>query len=707
MGGQPVGNGDPSDGAVGATPPGTVLAGLLTLAAGSGERYPGRDDGAVITAAGRWDAVESWAGARKLASIRELIRRNPAGAPPAAEDKLPGAWRCSLIEEIACELAITKNAADALLGLAHALEARLPLTAAALDAGVLSLSKARMIAEETSVLSDEDAGKAEALAAPMWAGKTWGQIRDRIARAVVEVDPDGARKRREQAERHDARVRFWREHAGTAGLAGSGLPTDRTLAAMAAVQNLARAYKRYGIPETMQLLRVRALLDLLTGTDSRTQYAKAAGSPGKAGAAAGRVRGTADEEPAGEDPHRNPRPGPPAADRPAPDADRLFQGALSTWDAEEAEDGDAGRDNADSDSSSDGIDHDDGDADHDGNDGDADRDNTDSDSSSDGIDHDDGNDGDADGGDADGDGADGDGEPDGDGDADGDGDGGPGDNGGPSGTGPGPAGGGAGLAANVDLTIPLGTLLGLAERPGVAHGLGVLDPDLARRLAALAAGNPASTFRVILTDDQGQAIGYGQARRIMTRRDKQGRAGGQRDGPPAIFTPATFTPAGTTTSTLPGMPGDAGPPGAGSLGGAGAPGGYGTWTLAIGDLLLPVSLAPIPDGECDHRLYTPGYRPGEELRRLVEVRDGECTLPVCSRAPRRCEFDHAIPWPQGPTCACNGGCRCSHDHHVKHSPGWKIEQLPGGRHRWTTPSGKTYTKGPKQYPILELEHICS
>ena len=74
-------------------------------------------------------------------------------------------------------------------------------------------------------------------------------------------------------------------------------------------------------------------------------------------------------------------------------------------------------------------------------------------------------------------------------------------------------------------------------------------------------------------------------------------------------------------------------------------------------------------------------------------------LPVCVRHPRSCEWDHAIPWPEGRTCACNGGMRCGHDHRIKHSPGWNIKQLPGGYHQWTTPSGRTYTKAPKEYPI--------
>src|SRR5262249_19797724 len=65
------------------------------------------------------------------------------------------------------------------------------------------------------------------------------------------------------------------------------------------------------------------------------------------------------------------------------------------------------------------------------------------------------------------------------------------DRAGPGGDSPGgPAPSLAALAARANLTIPLATLLGLAERPGAAPGLGPLDPALARHLAPAAAAPP-------------------------------------------------------------------------------------------------------------------------------------------------------------------------------------------------------------------------
>ena len=71
-----------------------------------------------------------------------------------------------------------------------------------------------------------------------------------------------------------------------------------------------------------------------------------------------------------------------------------------------------------------------------------------------------------------------------------------------------------------DLVIPLATLLGLAWRPGEGHGLGPLDPDLCRVLAAAVVISPHSTLCVTVTDEHGYAIGHGCARRSRRRRPR-------------------------------------------------------------------------------------------------------------------------------------------------------------------------------------------
>ena len=138
--------------------------------------------------------------------------------------------------------------------------------------------KAQVIAEATRVLDDAATAEAEAsVFASGVAGKTPGQIRALIARAVLKADPAGAKKRREQAQR-DARVELWREDAGTAAICGFGLPPDAALAADQEITARAKDLKAAGVPGTTDQLRVRAYLDALLGQDTaaRCQAAQAA-----------------------------------------------------------------------------------------------------------------------------------------------------------------------------------------------------------------------------------------------------------------------------------------------------------------------------------------------------------------------------------------------------------------------------------------------
>jgi hypothetical protein len=228
------------------------------------------------------------------------------------------------------------------------------------------------------------------------------------------------------------------------------------------------------------------------------------------------------------------------------------------------------------------------------------------------------------------------------------------------------------LIARANLTLPLATLLGLAERPGAAHGLGPLDPALVRDLAATTAGSPHSQWCVTITDSQGVAVAHGCAKPARTKKNRPA----SRDGP----IPWAFTPTD-----------DPGPPGS-----------YGTWTLTLpGGRELVVKLEPIPVTGCDHRHESRGYQPSDTLRHLVQVRDGTCTFPPCSRHARESDFEHAVPYDKGGrTCACNGGARSRRCHRVKQSHGWTVTQPQPGWHQWTTPSGRTYTQGPMKYPAL-------
>jgi hypothetical protein len=229
-------------------------------------------------------------------------------------------------------------------------------------------------------------------------------------------------------------------------------------------------------------------------------------------------------------------------------------------------------------------------------------------------------------------------------------------------------------------------VLGQAGRPGEAAGYGSLDPALVRTLADAAASSPRSRFCVTFTDEHGHAAAHGCARPLRENGGKQrnrqaGTAAGPPGGPPD-------GPAGTGWA----FTRDPCRPGPG--------GGYGTWVLTLpGGARYRVDMHAIPLHHCDHRYATGAYRPGDLLRRLVQVRDGECTFPGRSRPARESDFEHAVPYHQGgATDACNAGMRSRRCHRVKQSPGWDVTQPEPGWHQWHAPSGRTYTKGPKSYP---------
>jgi len=233
----------------------------------------------------------------------------------------------------------------------------------------------------------------------------------------------------------------------------------------------------------------------------------------------------------------------------------------------------------------------------------------------------------------------------------------------------------AGPAARVTLTVPLATVTGLADRPGELGSLGPVDPWLARDLAAAAAANPRTTWCLTVTDGQGHAVAHGCAR--PEPKSRRTRAG---PGPPPGEGGFTFTRASRD----------------------GPRGGYGTWRLRTPgpgpDLILTID--PITTDPCEHWFEAKGHDPGVKLRHLSQVRHATCTSPVCRRPAAQCDLEHDIPYEAGGrTCLCNTGPKCRHDHRLKQHPRWKVDQLPDGTFRWTTPTGRTYDTEPTRYPI--------
>ena len=90
----------------------------------------------------------------------------------------------------------------------------------------------------------------------------------------------------------------------------------------------------------------------------------------------------------------------------------------------------------------------------------------------------------------------------------------------------------------------------------------------------------------------------------------------------------------------------------------------------------------------------PRYTPSRALADFVRCRDMTCRFPGCDEPAYRCDIDHTIPYPHGPTCASNLGCACRKHHLLKTFGGWLNRQLPDGTMIWTAPDGQTYTTYP-------------
>ena len=257
-----------------------ALAGFAAEAAGEDDRYEGACDDEVAGAVSAWDRVEAWAAARKHAAVAEFIRRRPRpGSPLEGAARMPEDWDESITAEVAGVLAESRHAADAMLGLAHDLEVKLPGTAAAFRDGILRQSKVAIIVRATAVLDPAEARAAEQLVLDRAGRLTPGGLRAAIARAVMEVAPKKAKKRREVGAKF-ARVERWAEDSGNAALAGRELAPDEVLAADQRITAWAQELKKSGLEGDMDVLRARAYLDLLLGQDSRPGQDGAAAPPG-------------------------------------------------------------------------------------------------------------------------------------------------------------------------------------------------------------------------------------------------------------------------------------------------------------------------------------------------------------------------------------------------------------------------------------------
>jgi len=178
-------------------PTGPGLAGWLAQAPA-----PEMEDGALAGVASSFRRLASWAAAGELAAVAQIASRSARTDRRASVDPSgrPDRVTADASGQVSLALAMSPDGASGWTDLAVTLTWRLSATGAALAAGEIDLSRARMIARVTGPLGDEAARQVEAAVLGRAGWLTLGQLYAALRRAVLKADPEGAERRRREAE---------------------------------------------------------------------------------------------------------------------------------------------------------------------------------------------------------------------------------------------------------------------------------------------------------------------------------------------------------------------------------------------------------------------------------------------------------------------------------------------------------------------------
>ncbi|HEU0239816.1 MAG TPA: DUF222 domain-containing protein [Micromonosporaceae bacterium] len=137
---------------------------------------------------------------------------------------------------------------------------------AAMCRGDLDVRRARVFCDVLCTVNDQIAfaiALDHADRAHEW---TIAQLRDRLRRAMLRADPDGAARRTERSI-EQRKLTMMPDRESTAGLIGTCLPAARAVAAFERVDAFACARHNGGDARTLDQLRADTFLDLLEGVD--------------------------------------------------------------------------------------------------------------------------------------------------------------------------------------------------------------------------------------------------------------------------------------------------------------------------------------------------------------------------------------------------------------------------------------------------------
>jgi hypothetical protein len=269
------------------------------------------------------------------------------------------------------------------------------------------------------------------------------------------------------------------------------------------------------------------------------------------------------------------------------------------------------------------------------------------------------------------------------------------------------------LPALINLIVPVGTLLGWSTAPAQAGSWGLFDSEDIRNIVQAASRHPRTRTCITVIGPDGTAIAHGCSAGQHPWTPQSPGSPPQESPPPGTPPRATPPPGTAPPGTAPpranhdpdppdshgGIPPDGTFPPADDTAPPAGGGPDAAQAAQLRDLLreLNVTLEPIARGACDHRHAENHYRPSRKLQHLVRARTAMCSAPGCDAQAVRCDIDHVIPYPDGPTDECNIHPGCRRHHRCKQAPGWQAEQPEPGVLRWTTPAGRVYTTTPTVY----------
>jgi hypothetical protein len=171
--------------------PGPAQAGWLGVAAAARESLDENELTGVVVAARQ---LGSWAAAAELAAVAQITSRAAAADSKIGVDGggRPARVCRDAVGQVEMALTLSHYGAEEWAELAVTLAWRLPATGQALAAGFIDAYRARLIADATSVLSEQDARRVEERVLHCAGRQTYADLRERLA-------PQGRRKPRRRA----------------------------------------------------------------------------------------------------------------------------------------------------------------------------------------------------------------------------------------------------------------------------------------------------------------------------------------------------------------------------------------------------------------------------------------------------------------------------------------------------------------------------